>query len=126
MNTRQPLPPRHRSLLPLTVLAALIALVGAVLFAPAPTRAAAGAADYKQGVTAQGAGPAQIRFTPATPAAPVDVHYLPGGGPGRQNFRMADNGPAADRRRSGLRLHPRVLVHVREGRTAPRHTALHR
>jgi hypothetical protein len=46
--------------------------------------------DYTTSVTAVGAGQARISFTPTTPAAYVDVHYLVNGG-GQQNFRMANS-----------------------------------
>ncbi|MER7467938.1 glycoside hydrolase family 64 protein [Streptomyces sp. NPDC097981] len=94
MNTRRPLPPAV-----LAALAALIALVGSVLFAPTTTGAAA---DYTQGVTARGSGTVQIWFEPAAPAALVDVHYLPGGGLGQQNFRMTDHGGTWQQTVTGL------------------------
>lgn len=103
-NTPRPRPPRTgprrgtRSLLAL-LLTALLSLTGALLVAPTPTLAAA---DYTQGVTAQGAGSVRIWFTPASPAALVDVHYLPGGGLGQQNFRMANNGGTWQQTVSGL------------------------
>src|SRR5436190_22832420 len=72
----------------LAVLAVLLVVGGGLV-----TAAAANAAspDYTQGVTAQGATQAQIWFTPTTPSALVDVHYLISGIP-QQNFRMANNG----------------------------------
>lgn len=68
--------------------------------APAATRAAA--ADYTQGVTAQGSGAVRIWFAPSAPAALVDVHYLPGGGLGQQNLRMANDGGTWQQTVSGL------------------------
>ncbi|MGW6708654.1 glycoside hydrolase family 64 protein [Streptomyces sp. NPDC054956] len=102
MNTpentpRPPLRGRHPLLV---LLIALISLAGALLIGPAPTRAAA--ADYTQGVTAQGSGSVRIWFTPASPAALVDVHYLPGGGLGQQNFRMTNNAGTWQQTVSGL------------------------
>lgn len=47
--------------------------------------------DYTAGVTRVSAGQAQITFTPTTPAAYVDVHYLVNGA-GQQNFRMTNSG----------------------------------
>ncbi|MFG2998661.1 glycoside hydrolase family 64 protein [Streptomyces sp. NPDC048340] len=96
MNTPHRRQPRQRphpllraGRVPLVLLAALLTLLGAVLTAPAPVGAAA--ADYTQGVTGQGSGSVRIWFRPTAPAGLVDVHYLPGGGLGQQNFRMADN-----------------------------------
>ncbi|MFD5147607.1 glycoside hydrolase family 64 protein [Streptomyces sp. NPDC058401] len=97
MNTpRPPLPTRP---LPALLLTALLALVAALLLSPTPTRAAA---DYTQGVTAQGAGSVRIWFTPTAPAALVDVHYLPGGGLGQQNLRMTNSGGTWQQAVSGL------------------------
>ncbi|WP_328924103.1 glycoside hydrolase family 64 protein [Streptomyces sp. NBC_00190] len=95
--------PPHRGrirLIPLILLAALLTLSGSLLFAPTTTRAAA--ADYTQGVTAEGSGAVRIWFTPATPAALVDVHYLPGGGLGQQNVRMAAGAGTWQQNISGL------------------------
>ncbi|GAA4657706.1 MULTISPECIES: chitobiase/beta-hexosaminidase C-terminal domain-containing protein [Amycolatopsis] len=46
--------------------------------------------DYTQSITQLDAGRAQISFTPVTPAAYVDVHYLVNG-TGQQNVRMTNN-----------------------------------
>ncbi|GHF65731.1 hypothetical protein FHX82_006076 [Amycolatopsis bartoniae] len=51
---------------------------------------AAAETDYTQSVTQVSASQAQISFTPVTPAAYVDVHYLVNG-TGQQNIRMTNN-----------------------------------
>jgi hypothetical protein len=89
-------PVLHRRLLVplLTVLAVLaLGLTGA-----APAWAAA---EYTQGVASTGAGSVRIWFTPATPAALVDVHYLSPTA-GQQNFRMADGGGTWQQNVTGL------------------------
>ncbi|HEX4423010.1 MAG TPA: chitobiase/beta-hexosaminidase C-terminal domain-containing protein, partial [Kofleriaceae bacterium] len=48
------------------------------------------ATDYTQSVTQLSSSQAQISFTPTTPAAYVDVHYLPPA-LGQQNVRMTNN-----------------------------------
>jgi hypothetical protein len=45
--------------------------------------------DYTASAVSTGSGQARITFTPTTPAAYVDVHYLVNGA-GQQNFRMTD------------------------------------
>jgi hypothetical protein len=52
--------------------------------------AAAAAPDYTQNVAQLNATQAQISFTPTTPSAYVDVHYLINGA-GQQNLRMTNN-----------------------------------
>ncbi|MEV0094914.1 glycoside hydrolase family 16 protein [Streptomyces sp. NPDC050738] len=47
--------------------------------------------DYSTSVTSTSATQARISFTPTTPAAYVDVHYLVNGA-GQQNFRMTNSG----------------------------------
>jgi hypothetical protein len=47
--------------------------------------------DYTTSVTSISATQARISFTPTTPAAYVDVHYLVNGS-GQQNFRMTNSG----------------------------------
>lgn len=73
----------------LTALLATLALLGLGL---SGTMSAQAATDYTQGVTPLSAGSVRIWFKPTAASALVDVHYLPGGGLGQQNFRMADNG----------------------------------
>ncbi|GAB3008078.1 chitobiase/beta-hexosaminidase C-terminal domain-containing protein [Amycolatopsis acidiphila] len=51
---------------------------------------AAAATDYTQSATQLSGSQARISFTPTTPAAYVDVHYLVGG-TGQQNVRMTNN-----------------------------------
>nr|WP_223186373.1 glycoside hydrolase family 16 protein [Streptomyces sp. CBMA29] len=46
--------------------------------------------DYTAGVTSTSSTQARISFTPTTPAAYVDVHYLVNGA-GQQNFRMTNS-----------------------------------
>lgn len=77
------------------------ALVAAMLAVPAPAAAAHAAPDYTQGVTAVNTSQARIWFTPATPAALVDVHYLLPG-QGQQNFRMTRNGATWEQAVGGL------------------------
>ncbi|WP_406367832.1 glycoside hydrolase family 64 protein [Streptomyces sp. NBC_01546] len=90
--------------IPLLLAAVLLALAGSPALAPAAAGAAAAsaAADYTQGVAAQGSGTVRIWFKPAVPAALVDVHYLPGGGLGQQNFRMTNNAGTWEQTVSGL------------------------
>ena len=78
-------------------------LVTVVVLAAVPGQVGAQAAssDYTQSVTALNAAQAQISFTPTTPAALVDVHYLTNGA-NQQNFRMADNGGTWQQTVSGL------------------------
>lgn len=98
----RPLGPRPLKALPaagLICLLSLVSLIGALLITPTPTRAAA---DYAQGVTAQGTGSVRIWFRPTAPAALVDVHYLPGGGLGQQDFRMTDHAGTWQRTVSAL------------------------
>ncbi|MFG2983589.1 glycoside hydrolase family 64 protein [Streptomyces sp. NPDC048258] len=101
MKTTHALPRRGR-FLPRLLPAVLLALAGSLTVAPAPAPAAPAAADYTQGVTAQGSGTVRIWFRPTVPAALVDVHYLPGGGVGQQNFRMANDGGTWQQNVGGL------------------------
>ncbi|GIF96015.1 beta-1,3-glucanase family protein [Catellatospora citrea] len=77
------------------------ALVAAMLSVTAPATPAHAAPDYTQGVTSVSPSQARIWFTPATPAALVDVHYLLPG-QGQQNFRMTKNGATWEQAIGGL------------------------
>ena len=61
-----------------------------VLVAQLVPAQAQAAGDYTQGVTQLDSADADIWFTPTTPSALVDVHYLIAGTP-QQNFRMTNN-----------------------------------
>ncbi|MFJ6214971.1 chitobiase/beta-hexosaminidase C-terminal domain-containing protein [Streptomyces sp. NPDC092296] len=84
----RPHPGRGR---PAVALLAVLALALAGLLGLTGTAGTALAAtDYTQSATQLSASQAQISFTPTTPAAYVDVHYLVNGA-NQQNFRMANN-----------------------------------
>src|SRR4051794_41009351 len=93
---RTPLPrhtrrrPAPRRGLVAALAATALLLAGLLGLTALPDRAAA-ASDYTQSVTATSASQALISFTPTTPAAYVDVHYLVNGA-GQQNFRMTQSG----------------------------------
>jgi hypothetical protein len=79
----------------------LLVAVVVLIAVPGQVGAQAASSDYTQSVTALNAAQAQISFTPTTPAALVDVHYLTSGA-NQQNFRMADNGGTWQQTVSGL------------------------
>jgi hypothetical protein len=56
----------------------------------AVSRGRADSSDYTQSVAQTSASQVVISFTPTTPAAYVDVHYL-SPSDGQQNFRMTNN-----------------------------------
>jgi len=70
------------------VIAAFAAIMALVVW-PIPASAAT-FPDYTENAAQLNATQAQITFTPTTPAAYVDVHYLINGA-GQQNFRMTNN-----------------------------------
>jgi hypothetical protein len=71
--------------------AAAVLLLASLLGLSSAAGTASAASDYTQSVVATSADQARISFTPTTPAAYVDVHYLVNGG-GQQNFRMTNGG----------------------------------
>src|SRR5450755_2638097 len=79
----------------------LLVAVVVLVAVPGQVGAQAASSDYTQSVTALTATQAQISFTPTTPAALVDVHYLTNGA-NQQNFRMTDNGGTWQQTVSGL------------------------
>ncbi|HET7500297.1 MAG TPA: hypothetical protein VFK02_04815, partial [Kofleriaceae bacterium] len=68
----------------------VVAASQALLIIIACGRSATAATDFTQSVTQLNASQVQVSFTPTTPAAFVDIHYLP---PviGQQNVRMTNN-----------------------------------
>ena len=85
----RPQPGRGRRTVALLATLAL-ALAGLLGLTSTAGTAVADSPDYSQSATQLNASQAQIAFTPTTPAAYVDVHYLINGA-GQQNFRMTDN-----------------------------------
>src|SRR5450755_3587298 len=79
----------------------LLVAVVVLVAVPGQVGAQAASSDYTQSVTSLNATQAQISFTPTTPAALVDVHYLTNGA-NQQNFRMTDNGGTSQQTVSGL------------------------
>jgi hypothetical protein len=79
----------------------LLVAVVVLIAVPGQVGAQAASSDYTQSVTALNAAQVQISFTPTTPAALVDVHYLTNGA-NQQNFRMADKGGTWQQTVSGL------------------------
>lgn len=84
------------------LLAAMISVITLLSLGLTGSGSAHAATDYTQGVTPTGPGSVQIRFQPTTASALVDVHYLPPGTIGQQNFRMTNNGGTWQQNVSGL------------------------
>src|SRR3954470_19497058 len=79
---------RHPARLAIVALRALL-----VVLLCGTLGSATAATDFTQSVTQLSATQVQVSFAPTTPAAFVDIHYLPPATPpiGQQNVRMTNN-----------------------------------
>lgn len=84
-------PLRPRRTVTAVLCAAALVVAGLFGLAALPGSAAADSSDYSQTVVPVGTDQAKVSFTPTTPAAYVDIHYLINSA-NQQNFRMTNSG----------------------------------